>query len=78
MEKKCPECGAPIKGRIDKKFCSDLCRNAYNNKQNSDTTNYMRTVNNILRKNRRLLQEKVEKGNGKANVHKEKLQEKGK
>jgi predicted nucleic acid-binding Zn ribbon protein len=77
MEKKCPECGELIKGRIDKKFCSDLCRNAYNNKQNSDTTNYMRSVNNILRKNRRLLHEKVENGNGKANVHKDKLQEKG-
>ncbi|MBI4931116.1 MAG: DUF2116 family Zn-ribbon domain-containing protein [Bacteroidetes bacterium] len=77
MAKECLECGEPIKGRIDKKFCSDLCRNAYNNKQNSDTTNYMRSVNTILRKNRRILLEKVEQGKGKANVHKEKLHEKG-
>lgn len=77
MAKECLECGEPFKGRIDKKFCSDLCRNAYNNKQNSDTTNYMRSVNNILRKNRRILLEKVEQGKGKANVHKDKLHEKG-
>jgi predicted nucleic acid-binding Zn ribbon protein len=77
MEKKCPECGESIKGRTDKKFCSDLCRNAFNNKQNSDTTNYMRSVNNILRKNRRILFEKVENGKGKITLHKDKLHEKG-
>lgn len=54
-----------------------MCRNAYNNKQNSDTTNYMRSVNNILRKNRRVLMDFVERGKGKANVHKEKLHDKG-
>ncbi|MBI3500246.1 MAG: DUF2116 family Zn-ribbon domain-containing protein [Bacteroidetes bacterium] len=77
MEKKCIECGESFKGRIDKKFCSDLCRNAFNNKQNSDTTNYMRSVNTILRKNRRILLEYVERGKGKANVHRQKLNEKG-
>jgi hypothetical protein len=56
MSKECLECEEPIKGRIDKKFCSDLCRNAYNNKINSDTTNYVRNVNSILRKNRRILE----------------------
>lgn len=57
MEKRtCPECGEVIKGRIDKKFCSDLCRNSFNNKQNSDSNNYVRNVNNILRKNRRILE----------------------
>ncbi|HQQ93084.1 MAG TPA: hypothetical protein PLQ93_00900 [Bacteroidia bacterium] len=58
MEKRlCPECGEPIVGRIDKKFCSDLCRNSFNNKANSDSTNYVRNTNNILRKNRRILEE---------------------
>ena len=28
----CLECGEKIMGRIDKKFCSDACRNAFNNK----------------------------------------------
>jgi hypothetical protein len=33
------------------KFCSDGCRNAYNNKINKDSNNYMRNTNNKLRKN---------------------------
>jgi hypothetical protein len=39
-----------IVGREDKKFCSDGCRNAYNNKINKDSNNYMRNTNNKLRK----------------------------
>ena len=54
--KKCEECGEVIKGRIDKKFCSDLCRNSFNNKLNSDSNNLVRNINNILRKNRRILE----------------------
>jgi len=27
----CRHCSKPVKGRTDKKFCSDGCRNAYNN-----------------------------------------------
>jgi predicted nucleic acid-binding Zn ribbon protein len=51
----CLECGEKIMGRSDKKFCSDGCRNAYNNKQNKDSTNLMRIINNRLRKNHRIL-----------------------
>lgn len=53
----CMECGEKIIGRSDKKFCNDACRNAYNNKQNKDSTNLMRNVNNKLRKNYRILSE---------------------
>lgn len=53
----CLECGEKIMGRIDKKFCSDACRNAYNNKQNKDQTNLMRNINNKLRKNFKILSE---------------------
>ena len=42
-------------GRADKKFCDDQCRNAHYNSLNKDATNYVRKVNNILRKNRRIL-----------------------
>lgn len=49
-EKVCLECGEKIKGRADKKFCSDQCRVAYNNKLNRDETNYMNNVVNLLRK----------------------------
>jgi hypothetical protein len=55
--KNCLECDEKIIGRSDKKFCSDLCRNAYNNKLNSDSTNLVRNTNNALRKNRRILEE---------------------
>lgn len=57
MQKGCPECGEKIVGRVDKKFCSDYCRNAYNNKLNKDNNNLVRNVNNILRKNYRILEE---------------------
>lgn len=52
----CPDCGAPIRGRVDKKFCSDICRNTYNNRTNSHVNNYMRSINNGLRRNRRVLE----------------------
>jgi hypothetical protein len=52
----CPECGERIIGRKDKKFCSDQCRTAHFNKLNSDQNKYMKNTNNILRQNRRILQ----------------------
>jgi predicted nucleic acid-binding Zn ribbon protein len=75
MDKNCLECGDKIVGREDKKFCSDGCRNAFNNKINKDTNNYMRNTNNKLRKNYRILSElNVE---GKTKTTKTKLLSKG-
>lgn len=74
-KKKCPDCGEPITGRADKKFCSDICRNNYNNKLNSDNVNLVRNINNALRKNRRILEELNPEGKNK--VHKSKLLDKG-
>jgi predicted nucleic acid-binding Zn ribbon protein len=56
MDKKCPECKSPIFGRSDKKFCSDLCRNTYNNKQNAASTNLIRNTNHALKKNYLILE----------------------
>ena len=53
--RKCLECGEPIRGRADKKFCSDYCRNAYHNQRNKDSKNLIRNINNRLRKNYRIL-----------------------
>ena len=53
----CLACERPIKGRADKKYCNDACRNNYNNRLNSDATPLIRTINNILRRNRRILAE---------------------
>lgn len=51
----CQECNQKLSGRKDQKFCSDYCRNTFNNRLNEDATNYIRRINNILRKNRRIL-----------------------
>jgi hypothetical protein len=71
MASKCQECGIKITGRADKRFCSDQCRTSFHNKQNSDANNFMRNINNILRKNRRILIKL--NPNGKAKVSKTEL-----
>lgn len=62
----CLECGSEIFGRSDKKFCSSYCRSENHNANNKDITNYMRKVNNILRKNRRILAKFNPNGKSKA------------
>lgn len=53
----CLNDGKEIVGRSGKVFCSDYCRNTYNNHQNKDSTNLIRNMNNRLRKNHRILSE---------------------
>ena len=71
MSKECPECGRAIIGRIDKKFCSDYCRNSFNNKLNKEDKKIVRTINTKLKKNYRILQEL--NPNEKSKTNKEKL-----
>jgi len=71
VEKRCLDCGDLIHGRTDKKFCSDQCRNNYNNRLNRDTNNYVRNVHGLLRKNRRILCDLFTEGREK--VHKDVL-----
>ncbi len=75
--KNCLECNDKIIGREDKKFCSDGCRNAYNNKINKDNTNLMRNINNKLRKNYRILSELNTGDDGKSKTTRTKLMSKG-
>lgn len=75
MNTKCIECGDKIMGRSDKKFCTDQCRSAYNNRLNSDSNNIMRNINNTLRKNRRILLEANPEG--KSKISREHLIKKG-
>jgi hypothetical protein len=75
-KKVCLFCETPLKGRIDKKFCDDQCRTAYNNRIKSDD-NFMRNINNILRKNRLILKELVPPQEGKLKVSAQKLMDKG-
>lgn len=55
--RKCRECGDELRGRSDQKFCSDQCRTTFNNNINRNVTNQVRNINNILRRNRRILDE---------------------
>lgn len=75
MKKKCLECKDNIQGRIDKKFCSDACRNSYNNRFNKDSKNLIRNTNNRLRKNYRILEQL--NPNKKIKISRGKLIEKG-
>ncbi|MCE3229759.1 MAG: hypothetical protein K0S32_4310 [Bacteroidetes bacterium] len=75
-QRKCLECNEIIKGRIDKKYCNDMCRNSFNNRLNSDSNNYVRNINNTLRKNRRILEAFLNE-NEKITVPKQKLMDKG-
>jgi hypothetical protein len=74
-QKTCEECGETIFGRDDKRFCCDQCRSAYHNRLNSDATNFIRNINNTLRKNRRILAELNPAG--KARVKRDDLLERG-
>jgi hypothetical protein len=73
----CNYCNEPIKGRADKKFCDDQCRSHYNNRIRIDENN-MRNINNILRKNRRVMADLLgEAAEGKRTVPLKKLSDMG-
>lgn len=74
-KRSCLECDTEFFGRRDKKFCCDQCRNNYNNRLNSDASNFVRNINNTLRKNRRILAEL--NPTGKTKLHRDKLLSKG-
>ncbi len=51
----CLLCGSKLKGRLDKKFCNDYCRNTFNNSAQRVDTEYMRQVIYQLKRNRTIL-----------------------
>ncbi len=53
--KQCLHCTKKLAGRTDKKFCSSHCRSSYHNQFYGDRTNYMRRVNGLLLRNRKIL-----------------------
>jgi hypothetical protein len=70
--KTCLSCGKTLKGRSDKKFCDDYCRNNHNNALKATTNNVVRNINNALAKNRRIL-ENLLPAEDMTKAHKEKL-----
>jgi hypothetical protein len=75
--KTCLQCGKVIRGRADKKFCDDYCRNIHNNHLKAQSNNYMRNVNHALGKNRRILQGLIPSGEEMVRTTKEKLLNRG-
>lgn len=75
--KKCLSCGKPLKGRVDKKFCDDYCRNNYNNAQKGGSSALIRNINNALRKNRMILSNHLKDAEETSKIHRDKLQADG-
>lgn len=73
----CLTCEKPVKGRTDKKFCDDYCRNSYNNQLKSTTVNLVRNINNALGKNRRILEASFKIEEEMTKITKEKLLQQG-
>jgi hypothetical protein len=76
---KCLACNKPLRGRIDKKFCDDACRNGYNNqiKAKTNHSGYIRSINNSLLKNRRVLSKLIPTNEETSKVHQDKLSQLG-
>jgi hypothetical protein len=75
--KNCLTCDKPLKGRSDKKFCNDHCRNSYNNQLKGISNNDIRNINNTLSKNRRILENLLPETEESVKASKEKLQRLG-
>jgi predicted nucleic acid-binding Zn ribbon protein len=75
--KNCLACNKPVKGRADKKFCDDYCRNAYNNQLKTSGDKLVININNALKKNRRILDALLPAQEEMAKTTKEKLLAKG-
>src|SRR5437868_6469308 len=73
----CLQCGKALKGRSDKKFCDDYCRNNYNNQLKANSNSYIRNINNTLGKNRRILEGFLPQSGEMSKVTKEKLLQHG-
>lgn len=77
--KLCLTCSKPLRGRIDKKFCDDYCRNTFNNQQKSREIHSLvvRSINKTLLRNRRLLASLLNNGQETTKITREKLAQMG-
>lgn len=53
--KYCTYCDTSIRGRSDKRFCNDACRNAYHNEMNKESSTVVHRINRSLKHNRQIL-----------------------
>lgn len=59
--RKCLQCGDPVIGRLDKKFCEDSCKTAYHyDRIVEQKDSLFRKIDKQLKANRRILKENGE------------------
>ena len=75
MENFCLDCNTLLRGRVDKKFCDDQCRSAYNFEHQDREKDLIKQVNAILKKNRQILS--LLNPSGKTTLPKSELAERG-
>ncbi len=72
----CLDCGKPLEGRVDKKFCSPYCKSAYHYEKNKEKdAGLFAKIDKQLKLNRRILQQYNKAG--KATVRSEVLHKTG-
>ncbi len=57
LVKNCLSCNKSVRGRADKKFCDDYCRNAYNNQARTQEPQEVKEIILLLKKNRKILED---------------------
>lgn len=75
MERFCLDCGELLRGRSDKKFCDDQCRNNHNNRLKTAENPLVKKINLCLKKNRDILAKL--NPDGKNKLSREKLTQEG-
>jgi predicted nucleic acid-binding Zn ribbon protein len=73
----CLLCESIIKGRSDKKFCNDYCRNAYNNELNASYNVHINEVNAVLKKNRKIIAQLIPADEKTTIITRDRMLEKG-
>lgn len=71
--KYCRYCDTTIRGRSDKRFCNDACRNAYHNEMNKEPFTLVNSINRKLKRNRKILQTLLLKSKNELNISREDL-----
>lgn len=62
MKRKCPSCGEVVKGRSDKIYCDDGCRNAHHNHHRPVKPPTVRLIQRQLEQNYQILKSLKERG----------------
>ena len=76
MDKKCKVCLKPLKGRIDKIFCSSLCKNEYHKHLRYASKHAAIEINGFLKRNYSILSEVLGKNKSQIKIYRNILEKK--